>query len=104
MKRHLKLVYSRDASILKKKENKNFLLNFKFNFGDIFISKRRKIFILKEELLNLYRDYEISTGFCDVPYFIRAEKKIRRIIREKKVDYYYNLLKKFNDKKNYNIM
>ena len=90
MKRHLKLVYSRDTSILKKKKNKNFLLNFKFNFGDFFITKNRKIFILKEELLNLYRDYEISTGYCEEPYFIRAEKKIRRIIRENKVNYYYN--------------
>ena len=37
----------------------------------------------------------MSTGIIDEPYFIRAEKKIKRIIREKKVDYYYNLLKKF---------
>ena len=54
-----------------------------------------KIYILKDILIKIYRDYEITTGIIDEPYFIRAEKKIKRIIREKKVDYYYNLLKKF---------
>ena len=98
MKNKLRLVYSRGTSI-SKKETESYLLKLKLNIGSIFISKRKKIFILKEELLNLYRDYEISTGYCEEPYFIRAEKKIRRIIRENKVNYYYNLFKKFNDKK-----
>lgn len=98
MKKNLKLVYSRGASI-SKKEKKNYLLNFKLNIGSIFISKKQKIFILKEELLNLYRDYEVSTGYVDEPYFIKAEKKIRRIIREDKVNYYFNLFKKINSKK-----
>ena len=103
MKKNLKLVYSRGTSILPKEEEK-YLLNFKLNIGSLFISKKEKIFILKEELLNLYRDYELSTGFAEEPYFIRAEKKIKRIIRENKVNYYFNLFKKFNNKKTYNIM
>lgn len=98
MKKHLKLVYSKGNSIQEKVPNE-FILNFKFNLGDVFVSKKEKIFILKEELLNLYRDYEISTGYREEPYFIRAEKKIKRIIRENKVNYYYNLFKKFNNKK-----
>lgn len=102
MKKNLKLVYSRGASIANQRP-KDYLLKFKLNFGSIFISKKEKIFTLKEELLNLYRDYEITTGYNEEPYFIRAEKKIRRIIRENKVNYYYNLFKKFNNK-TYNIM
>ena len=98
MKKKLKLVYSRGASVSKKR-HENYLIKFKFNIGSLFISKKEKIFALKENLLNLYRDYEISTGYSEEPYFIRAEKKIRRIIREKKVNYYYNLFKKFNNNK-----
>lgn len=98
MKKNLKLVYSRGVSISKKKR-KNYFFNFRLNIKNFFISKEEKIFILKEELLNLYRDYELSTGYSEEPYFIRAEKKIRRIIREDKVNYYFNLFKKFNSKK-----
>ena len=99
-KNHLKLVSSRDTS----HENKKKIFNLNFDFSSIFISRKEKINILKEELLSLYRDYELSTGYREEPYFIRAEKKIRRIIREKKVNYYFNLFKKFNNSNTYNIL
>ena len=67
------------------------------NIKSAFISKNEKIYVLKDILNKIYRDYEITTGIIDEPYFIKAEKKIRRIIRENKVDYYYNLLKKFRN-------
>lgn len=62
---------------------------------DIFVSKTEKIYILKDILIKIYRDYEITTGYNFEPYYIRAEHKLQNIIRDKKVDYYYNLLKKF---------
>ncbi len=63
--------------------------------NDIFISRNEKIFILKDSLINIYRDYEITTGIKDIPYFVKAESKLRQIIQENKVNYYYNRLKKF---------
>ncbi len=97
MERHLRLVVSHDAECNKSGSLQKFLKVFKENLKCIFISKNEKIYILKDILIKLYRDYEITTGIIDEPYFIRAEKKIRRIIREEKVDYYYNLLKKFRE-------
>lgn len=97
MERHLRLVVSHNVECNKKESFKKYLSTLKGRFKCIFISKNEKIYILKDILIKIYRDYEITTGIIDEPYFIRAEKKIRRIIREKKVDYYYNLLKKFRN-------
>lgn len=97
IERHLRLVVPYDKKCKKNTAFKEHLENFKERLKCIFISKNEKIYILKDILIKIYRDYEITTGIIDEPYFIRAEKKIRRIIREKKVDYYYNLLKKFHN-------
>lgn len=97
MERHLRLVVSHNAECNKKESLRKYLSTLKERFRCIFISKNEKIYILKDILIKIYRDYEITTGIIDEPYFIRAEKKIRRIVREKKVDYYYNLLKKFRN-------
>lgn len=95
MERHLRLVVSRDVECNKKESWAKYFIGTKEFLQNIFISKNEKIYILKNILIDLYKDYEITTGIVDEPYFIRAEKKIRRIIREKKVDHYYKLLKKF---------
>lgn len=95
MERHLRLVVSRDVECNKKESLAKCFISTKEFLQNIFISKNEKIYILKNILIDLYKDYEITTGIVDEPYFIRAEKKIRRIIREKKVDHYYKLLKKF---------
>ena len=97
MERHLRLVVSRETECNKKLYWWKSFNYFKEQLNSIFISQNEKIYILKDILIKIYRDYEITTGIIDEPYFIRAEKKIRRIIREKKVDYYYNLLKKFRN-------
>ena len=97
MERHLRLVYT-TSNATKAKENKGFSLQFIFDLGDLFISKEEKIYAIREQLLDIYRDYEITTGYVDEPYFLRTERKIKRIIREDKVDYYYKLLKKLNKK------
>lgn len=97
MERHLRLVVSHNVECNKKENFRKYLSKLKERFRCIFISKNEKIYTLKDILIKIYRDYEITTGIIDEPYFIRAEKKIRRIIREKKVDYYYNLLKKFRN-------
>lgn len=99
IERHLRLVVSHDKKSKKNAVFKSHLEKLKEYLKSIFISKNEKIYVLKDILIKIYRDYEITTGIIDEPYFIRAEKKIRRIIREKKVDYYYNLLKKFHTNK-----
>lgn len=95
MGRHLRLVVSNKTQLNQRSLNYETFNNLVFKLKSMFVSKNDKIYILKETLMNIYRDYEISTGIIDEPYFIKAEKKIRRIIRENKVDYYYSLLKKF---------
>lgn len=97
IERHLRLVVSNGQESKKKSAFIKYLKNINEQLKCIFISKNEKIYILKDILTKIYRDYEISTGIIDEPYFIRAEKKLRRIIREKKVNYYYNLLKKFHN-------
>lgn len=62
-----------------------------------FKSKKEKIYILKDTLIKIYRDYEKTTGIRGVPYYIRAEIKLNTIIKERKVDYYYNLLYKLRN-------
>ncbi len=97
MERHLRLVTSR---AIKHKERTSLfekIENVAENIKSAFVSENEKIYVLKDILLKIYRDYEITTGIIDEPYFIKAEKKMRRIIREHKVDYYYNLLKKFRN-------
>ncbi len=97
MERHLRLVSScavenkQRTSLIKRLEN---IAN---SIKTVFISENEKIYVLKDIINKIYRDYEITTGIVDEPYFIKAEKKIQRIIRENKVDYYYNLLKKFRN-------
>ncbi len=95
MGRHLRLIVSNETQLNQRSLNYETFNNLVFKLKSMFVSKNDKIYILKETLMNIYRDYEISTGIIDEPYFIKAEKKIRRIIRENKVDYYYSLLKKF---------
>lgn len=95
MKNHLRLIVSKEEQCGQKYEKYEFFNNFFDKLKSFFVSKNEKIFLLKEALINIYRDYEISTGIVDEPYFIKADKKIGRIIRENKVDYYYSLLKKF---------
>ena len=99
IERHLRLVVSHDKKCKNSALFSGNLNKLKERLKCIFISKNEKIYILKDILIKIYRDYEITTGIIDEPYFIRAEKKIRRIIREEKVDYYYNLLKKFQNNK-----
>ena len=97
MERHLRLVVSHPVECNKKTSWKDYFGILKEKVKCTFISETEKIYILKDILIKIYRDYELTTGIIDEPYFLRAEKKINRIIREKKVDYYYNLLKKFKN-------
>ena len=97
MERHLRLVTSRAGAQNEKTslfEKLEIIVN---NIKSAFVSENEKIYVLKDIINRIYRDYEITTGIIDEPYFIKAEKKLRRIIREHKVDYYYNLLKKFRN-------
>lgn len=97
MERHLRLVTSRAVAQNEKTslfEKLEIIVN---NIKSAFVSENEKIYVLKDIINRIYRDYEITTGIIDEPYFIKAEKKLRRIIREHKVDYYYNLLKKFRN-------
>ncbi len=97
MERHLRLVVSHAIECKEKTGLMKQFCNFKERVKSFFVSENEKIYILKDILIKIYRDYEITTGIIDEPYFIKAEKKIRKIIRERKVDYYYNLLKKFRN-------
>lgn len=99
IERRLRLVVSHDVNDKKTKDFGKHFQKLKDCLNCIFVSKNEKIYILKDILTKIYRDYEITTGIIDEPYFIRAEKKLRRIIREERVDYYYNLLKKFQNRK-----
>lgn len=98
MKRgHLRLVVSGNLCCHKKSRILEYLEGVKEYFCCKCISKREKIYILKDVLINIYRDYEITTGITDIPYYIRAEMKINKIIQEDKVDYYFNLFKRFRN-------
>ncbi len=94
MERHLRLVVSHAVECNKKESVWKHICNLTEKIKNSFISENEKIYTLKDTLIKMYRDYEITTGIIDEPYFIKAEKRIRRIIREGKVNYYYNLLKK----------
>ena len=97
MERHLRLVTSNAIKHKKKTNLLEKIVNLHENIKSAFVSENEKIYVLKDILIKIYRDYEFSTGIIDEPYFIKAEKKMKRIIREKKIDYYYNLLKKFRN-------
>lgn len=94
IKRHLKLVVSNNSKCVKKPNFTGFVLNCSENFKCMLTSKREKIYMLKDSLIKLYRDYEISTGVCDIPYYVRAELKMSEIIQDDKVDYYFKILEK----------
>lgn len=72
-------------------------------YEDFFVSKREKVYVLKDIITRIYRDYEISTGINDIPYFIKSENKIREIVAEGSVEYYYKKLKKFRRDGNYGL-
>lgn len=94
-KRHLRLVGPDMVNCTKRAIFREHWECFKDNVLCRLISKREKIYTLKDFLIKIYRDYEITTGISEVPYYVRAEMKISKIIQENKVDYYYNLFKKF---------
>lgn len=95
--RHLRLVGSQCEKCVQKPLSVRILENIKDLADKIFISEQEKIYIIKDILIKLYRDYEISTGIVDPPYYIRAEQRIIKIIKEKKINYYYKRLKKFKN-------
>ncbi|MCD7779204.1 MAG: hypothetical protein LUH05_00840 [Candidatus Gastranaerophilales bacterium] len=98
-KRHLRLVVSRYQKTEDFSVQTRYFERFKDFFDCISLSKNEKIYIIKDILIKLYRDYEQSTGNIDTPYFVKAEMKISQIIKDKKIDYYYNRLKKFKKSK-----
>lgn len=94
-KKHLHLVVSNNVCCVRKPLYISFFQGFENFFKVLFVSKREKIYILKDFLIKIYRDYEITTGINDVPYYIKAENKINKIIRENKVNYYFKLYENF---------
>ena len=95
-KRHLRLVSPREKCT---KDNLFSVYLEKFiNFIEcISLTKNEKIYIIKDILIKLYRDYEQTTGNFDIPYFIKAEMRMSKIIQMRKVNYYYKRLKKFKN-------
>ncbi|MBQ9246561.1 hypothetical protein IJ182_09875 [bacterium] len=96
-KGHLRLVISNENNE-EKKEMADYWKRLKNFVECIFISKNEKIILIKDSLIKIYRDYEKTTGIVDIPYFVRADIRISQIIKEKKINYYYTRLKKFNNK------
>ena len=95
-KGHLRLVFSNED----KYENcikKGYLNKIKDCFNDILLSKSEKIIIIKDCLIKIYRDYEETTGIMDIPYFVKADIRLSKIVKDKKVNYYYSRLKKFRN-------
>ena len=95
-KGHLRLVFSKEYEG-RKDSGKRYLSKIKDHFKDILLSKNEKIIIIKGCLIKIYRDYEETTGIIDIPYFVRADIRLSQIIRDKKINYYYNRLKKFRN-------
>lgn len=100
--RHLRLVISHCENYQKQDVLKEFIEKIKEKVREkidcIFVSKNEKIYMIKDALIQIYRDYELTTGVIDIPYFVRAEKRISKIIKDRKINYYYLRLKKFNNK------
>ena len=65
-------------------------------FDCIFVSENKKIYLIKDSLIRLYKVYEDTTGVIDVPYFVKAERRVSQIIKSGKINYYYKKLKKIN--------
>ena len=95
-RRHLRLVISNEE-ISRKKSFREYLQQLKDFFECILLSKNEKIIIIKDSLIKIYKDYEETTGIIDIPYFVRADIRMSQIIRDKKINYYYNRLKKFHN-------
>lgn len=93
--KHLRLVYSHGE----KDKKTNFYVNFFEKIKDfmdcITLSKHEKIYIIKDVLIKIYRDYEKTTGIIDIPYFVRAEHRMSKIIQDRKINYYYIRLKSY---------
>jgi hypothetical protein len=93
---HLRLVFSNGE----KCENcfkRNYFKRIKNCFDNILLSKNEKIIIIKDCLIKIYRDYEETTGIIDIPYFVKADIQLSKIVKNRKIDYYYNRLKKFRN-------
>lgn len=97
--RILRLVVSNNSEHGKKNSLIKYLKNITEKLKPVFISKREKVYVLKDSLIKIYRDYEITTGINEIPYYVRAELKISEIIQENKIDYYYNIVEKLRKKK-----
>ncbi len=95
--RHLRLIVSRGNELNKKAVFRMCLYSVKDFMDNLFLSKYEKIYILKDILIKLYKEYEETTGIMDIPYFVKAEKRICKIIKERKVDYYFKRLKRFRN-------
>ncbi len=99
--RHLRLINFCEKKYAKKSSARTNFLTIKDFMDNLFLSKYEKIYILKDILIRLYKEYEETTGIMDIPYFVKAEKRICRIIKERKVDYYFNRLKRFRNDSSY---
>ena len=93
--RHLRLIHPGNGLYAKSNSNIGLCEKIKDIISDFLISKNEKIYIIKDILVKIYRDYEQTTGVSDIPYFEKAEKRIDKIIKDNKVNYYYNKLKRF---------
>ena len=96
--RNLRLVVSNNVRKNRSGLFYKYLEYVKDKLKSILISKREKVYVLKDSLLKIYRDYEITTGINEIPYYERAELKISEIIQENKIDYYYNIVEKLRKK------
>ncbi len=101
--RHLRLVYSNCKVDIRKNFVTKILGKLKDFIDCVTLSKHEKIYIIKDILIKLYRDYEQTTGIIDVPYFVRAEHRMSQIIQDKKVNYYYIRLKGFKHRRFFKI-
>lgn len=97
-KRNLHLVVS-NCEINEKSNFMKIIEKIKNFIECIMLSKNEKLYIIKDFLIKLYKDYEETTGIIDIPYFVRADIRISKIIKDKKIDYYYLKLKKFKNTK-----
>lgn len=100
-KDHLKLVISNNIEASQSLTTIDFNSNCNQKSKALVISQKEKIYMLKDSLIKLYRDYEITTGICEVPYNVRAEIKISEIIHANQVDYYFEILEKIRKKSMY---
>lgn len=96
--RHLRLVISHCRDGKKQDFTVKFFNKIKDYVDCISLTKNEKIYIIKDILIKIYRDYEETTGIIDIPYFVRAERRISQMIRDKKINYYYKRLKSFQNR------